>query len=226
MVFVGESVLDVIGFRGVAIPPRAYNTIFQNGFQQKEMSREIAQYQGGFARAMYYNDPDFTSTIPEQTGDMYSDSAHCVSMLLEGAALFPNDTAIIDTWIFIVYVRNGFNTYEQQQMDCHQIFDLYEQQQIPIGQQIINRATWPLGVQECAAVDIPPRHILGCVRCTRTWATTDWHDGGLYQLHEPLYWNTCRIDPALTPQRVAAMEKRVLKKIAFHATGQLPVTPR
>ncbi|MNP58669.1 hypothetical protein D3C76_1536060 [compost metagenome] len=88
----------------------------------------------------------------------------------------------------------------------------------------MDRVTWPIQAEEFAAVSIPGRHVLGCIRCQRQWSSNDWKLGGQYVLDDTLYWNTANIDPALNAARVARVKDFIKNEIRTHRVGQLPMT--
>lgn len=223
MPFVGCERLDIIGYRGVDIPAGVYQQIFLYGFKQKEDSKAIEGYEGGGPNMMYYNSN--LEGLRPRAGDMNPDTANCVSTRLAAAALFPNDVTKLQTWIFAVYVAEGFNTYERQQLDAWEVINFYPE--IFEDQQRLSSVTWPLDAQEFAAVAIPGKHVLGCVRATRTWASADWHAGGSYRLHQPLFWNgTADRSFPNAEERINKVHKYLLQQLAFHPTGTIPATRR
>ncbi len=225
MPFVGCERLDIIGYRGVDIPAGVYQQIFLHGFKQKQGSKDIEDYAdlGGGPNMMYYNNN--MEGFSPKAGDMNPDTANCVSTRLAAAALFPNDTKKLQTWIFAVYVESGFNTYERQQLDAWEIIEFFPE--VFTDEKRLSSVTWPLDAEEFAAVAIPGKHVLGCVRATRTWASGDWHDGGTYRLHQPLYWNgTADRSFPNAEERINKVEKFLLRQLAFHPTGTIPATRR
>lgn len=205
--------LDVIGYRGISLTTVDYRYIFQRGFDQKRDSVTDEPYE------MYYNSR--VDDADPRSGDMASISANCVSTQISVAALFPNDIHQEWTWIFAVYVLQGFNTYEQQQLDAWEIISRHPELH---ESYLLGRVTWPIQAEEFAAVSIPGRHVLGCVRCQRQWTSNDWKDGGQYILDDTLYWNTVNIDPVLNPARVAVIRNFLKDQIRNHRTGDLPMT--
>ncbi|QZX85495.1 MULTISPECIES: hypothetical protein [Pseudomonadaceae] len=210
---VDPAPLDIIGYRGVSLNGIDYRYIFSRGFEQKRDAFTDDPYD------MYYisrlDDPS------PRSGDMASISANCVSTKISAAALFPNNTDIEWTWIFAVYVAQGFNTYEQQQLDAWEIINRKPE---IYGTYLMDRVTWPIHAEEFAAVSIPGRHVLGCVRCQRIWLGNDWKLGGQYILDDTLYWNTANIDTALDADRVGRVKNFIKQEIRTHRVGQLPMT--
>lgn len=224
--------LDIIGYRGCNVPESSCWSIFRNGFGSKDLRSEDYGQPSGMVR--YRTNPPDEQVFNPKAGDVHPDTAHCLSPLIDVGALFPNDTTITKTMIFICYVETGFNTYEHQQI---QSWDLISQSEEILGANVVfgsaekmRSLTWPLFAMEYATLRIPARHVLGAFSCTRTWASGNWKDGGTYRLGDCLYWNKMMIDDAvargeLTPGRVAAVEKAVLKRLAFRRDGVIPATP-
>ena len=217
MPLVQESRLDIIGYRAISLPNAiAYRNIFRIGFERK--SDEVT---GDPYETLYYR--SHVNEADPKAGDMWPGSAHCGTTKLDVAALFPSDTKIETTWIFVVYVQNGFNTYEQQQLDSWQVLERHNYAVFEV-EEIRKEVTWPLYAEEFATLEIPARHVLGCVRCERNWNSGDWHSGGSFRLTHPLYWNTRNIDPTLSKRRVDAAFRKLMKCLEFHSTGKIPRT--
>ncbi|MNQ49389.1 hypothetical protein D3C85_632990 [compost metagenome] len=213
MPFVQPTPLDIIGYRGISLNGIDYRYIFERGFEQKKDAITDELYD------MYYS--SHVDDVNPRSGDMASISANCVSTKISAAALFPNDTNVEWTWIFVVYVAQGFNAYEQQQLDAWTIINRKPE---IYGTYLMDRVTWPIQAEEFAAVSIPGRHVLGCIRCQRQWSSNDWKLGGQYVLDDTLYWNTANIDPALNAARVARVKDFIKNEIRTHRVGQLPMT--
>lgn len=225
--------LDIIGYRGCDVPEASYSSIFINGFGTKDLRSEAYT---GVAGMIRYRTRELDEQIDDpKAGDVHPDTAHCLSPLIDVAALFPNDVGIAKTMIFICYVESGFNTYEHQQVQSWEL--IAQSEEIMGANHVFGSAakmralTWPLFAMEYATVKIPARHVLGAFSCTRTWASGDWKDGGTYRLGDRLYWNKAMTEDAvkrneLTAARVAAVEKAVLKRLAFRPTGTIPATPQ
>jgi hypothetical protein len=202
--------LQVFGYRGIATEePLA---ILHDGFSAK---RDAVT---GDPMNMYY-----LSKLEEAApgaGDMYSGSANCVASNLSSAALFPNDTSVKVSWIYGVYVEDGFNTYEQQQMDCWDVLlnlkpEVYGTEQMPL-------VTWPLFAEEFAAVSIPSKHIVACVKCERIWSGADWKLGGTFKLKKPIFWNVT-VDANIP--HLSEFKQRMTKRVDETLNGNLPMTP-
>ena len=211
MPIVNESSLDIIGYRAISLPNEtSYKTVFAHGFPRK-----VDVY--GESYDLYYRDNE------DRAGDMWPGSAQCCTTKLNVAALFPNDVAIPDTYVFLVYVENGFDTYTQQQMDAWGVLEK-EDYAIFEVEEIRREVTWPLYAEEFATLAIPAEHVIGCVKCERTWETTDWKDGGAYRLDGALHWNEKKLNVPISQFRVNKACNKFKGLVERHNRGKLPKT--
>ncbi|WP_444912343.1 hypothetical protein [Microbulbifer sp. PAAF003] len=212
MPHVDATDLKVFGYRGIS-------TENPFGFLHNGFSAKRDPVTGDPAHMYYLSKVDEGPNA--RAGDMHSGSANCVSSNLKSAALFPNDVRVKECWIYGVYVDKGFNTYEQQQMDAWHA--LSHERAGVFGTEAMSLVTWPLFAEEFATDSIPAKHVVACVKCTRTWTSTDWKDGGTFTLKKPIFWNV-RTDPALH-DRIEAFKERFTASVEEVDVGLLPITP-
>ncbi|MDX2359616.1 MAG: hypothetical protein QNK23_02340 [Crocinitomicaceae bacterium] len=213
MPVVKETKLNIIGYRAISLPnDSAIKTIFEKGFPRKKDPVTDDE-----AEQLYYRKGE------GKAGDMFPGTAVCCTTKLNVASLFPLDTTESTTYIFMVYVDQGFDTYTQQQLDAWDELEKGDYMQFEV-EEIRREITWPLYAEEFASLEIPAKHVIACVKCDRNWKSKKWQDGGAYRLDGKMFLNertlnlpisTLRADKALTKLR------GVLQK---YNTGSLPKT--
>ena len=201
--------LNCIGYRSLNLPGTvAAQTILVRGFDFREGGDNIG-YRSGMTDAivLYEN-----AELPK-AGDIMPDTAHCFSRLIRGATIFPNDTAITHCFLFVCYLREGFDTHAQQVSEVGAILQHYP----PLAARR-QQVAWPLAANEVATERLAPRDILAYVQYTRTWASANWREGGAYA-----------IDIATLQFRVGlslTVRTAIRDLLTQYANGPIPQTPR
>jgi len=162
------TAINRLCWRGDSRHPRE---IFAFGFRRRDDTAE-----GYFKRQRTWQedaagDDDVPLAIPDRMPnsgalfrvaqkDIAPATAVCVSGNFKAAALFPlksaDDPQEDVTWIYAVFVQNGFDTYQMQAQ---------------LGAQALAFA------QEACSHDIPAMHVLGAVKMQRRWMGSTWEAG-------------------------------------------------
>jgi hypothetical protein len=214
---VEEKWLDIIGYR--ALYSEFPEEILYTGIKAKEKTV--------CGIPMQYR--SFLDEDPPDIGEMDPTTVNCCSTKFALTSIFPlfplyNKPFLpIYTHIYIVYIKNGFSTYEQQQLDAWSIlakdnYAMFEDEEYR------ENLIWPLNMQELATTSISPEHVLGFVKCHRLWnCLYDWEFGGTFTLEGPLHRQEPRvIDPRIY-QRANKVLDRVENSRFFSERGQLVV---
>jgi hypothetical protein len=202
--------LNMLGFRclGLETGLVAVNTIFDIGFKPK--GEENLTYRTNVHAPIITSFDDDIQTFPK-SGDILPDSGHCFSRSLPGCTTFPNDTSKTIGYLFICYLRYGFNTNAQQCKDVRTILSYY-----PGLSEYEEEVAWPLHALEVAVDSVEPEDILACIPCTKVWKSKKWEDGGTYvlELDRILYAKTLPMAGRVT----------IYNLCSKYAKGEIPKT--
>jgi hypothetical protein len=204
--------LNVFGYRSLGLDEGlpAVRSIFKNGFALRSPDSLLA-YRTHVDKPIVTSFEGGAQSFPK-AGDILPDTGHCFAQTLPGCTVFPNDTAKVDTWIFVCFLREGFNTYAQQRRDVALIHKYYPGL-APHAQQI----AWPLAAFEVAVESVAPGDILAAIPCTKAWSSDRWEDGGTFTLH---------LDRLVMPFDLRPqMRLRILAVFERYRQGVIPPTP-
>ncbi|WP_375760074.1 hypothetical protein [Corallococcus exercitus] len=209
-----QGPLNMVAFRGLNLPsPLDCLKIFKRGFPVRTNDDD-----GGKPWTIQYRTNSYIGMTLDQevfpkVGDIFPESAHCFSARVAGATIFPNDTAVTRTYVFVCFLREGFNTYEQQRAEVELLRKYYP----PIFDSHEDQVAWPLAAREVACEQVAPEEVLASIRCDKVWNTGRWEDGGTYRFYLP----SLMFNPTLGPQ-AKVLITRFLKD---NRAGVIPATP-
>lgn len=210
--YVGDRMqpLNRMGFRclGLETGLIAVKNIFKIGFKLK--SEEDVGYRSTVGNPIVTSFEGGIDSFP-RSGDILPDTAHCFAGTLPGCTTFPNDVSKTETYLFVCFLRWGFNTNLQQRRDVDSILRHYPGL---VGER--DKIEWPLHALEIAVDSVEPEDIWACVRCTKHWATDNWADGGKYVLD----LQHVMIRKGL-PSKI---EQRIIELLKMHGAGTIPPT--
>jgi hypothetical protein len=201
-----------ICFRGDDRPPQE---IFAGGFSKRRDGAE-AEYVGNKVVQLADTDPTIGNILGlTKTGDIDSPTAVCVSPNFNAAALFPlpkdrwdNDITFKNSYIYLVYLKSGYNTNLRQAMDflegITQLRELESNEtafatnaaKIEAHRNRVKAIGQVLYGQEMAADAIDKSHIFAAIEVQRTWKSvkkvvngsgqrrlvTDFKEGGNFRV--------------------------------------------
>lgn len=206
--------LNMFAFRGLNLPgPLDCLSIFKKGFPVRKNeyvddSPWNIQFRTNSSKGVTLDEEEFPSV-----GDIFPESAHCFAGRITGSTIFPNDTTITRTYLFVCFLKDGFNTYQHQKRELALLKKYYPF----LSQETLRKAAWPLAAREVAVEELDASLILASIRCDKVWNTANWKDGGTYRLYLPsLMFNQT------TPLTMHGPLTDMLKR---HRAGVIPSTP-
>jgi hypothetical protein len=202
--------LNFVGFRclGLDTGPVAVRNIFKIGFKAK--SDENLVYRTKVHVPIVMGVQDGLESFP-RSGDISPESGHCFAGTLTGCTTFPNDVTKTHTYLFICFLRFGYNTHAQQLRDVKAILSHYPKL---IGER--QSVAWPLHAFEVAVDSVAPEDIWACIPCTKHWATNKWEDGGKFVLD---------LDGLIVRRSLElTIKQRIRELCEKHATGIIAPT--
>jgi hypothetical protein len=177
--------------------------------------------------------------------DIVTPTAVCVTPRFSMAVLFPpkeskHKPVAIKTWIYVLYVRNLFNTHGMQCTEGLEAIrnELEVRQEIAsagLGQALSksqglldvhasNVALWPLYAQELATKSVEAKDVICAVKVHRDWNGDDWTYGCSYDIWKSslLMNESCTLDGVKKDDRDKLIE--AVKEFINNEpkTGQTP----
>ncbi|MFY1832303.1 hypothetical protein ACN47A_40780 [Myxococcus fulvus] len=206
--------LNVFAFRGLNLPgPLDCLNVFKKGFPVRRLgyaddSPWNIQYRTSAAKGVTLDEEEFP-----MAGDIFPESAHCFATRIPGATIFPNDATVTRTYVFVCFLREGFDTRRQQRREVALIQKYYPF----LSAASLRKVAWPLEAYEVAVEELDSSLILASIRCDKVWASGNWKDGGTYRLYLPsLMFN---------PSTPLAMHGPITAMLKRHRAGTIPSTP-
>jgi hypothetical protein len=164
--------------------------VFYRGDDRHPVDDDI--FEEGFGKQNIHSAQVGPKTSPElryprgalNAPDIVTSTAVCVTKDFFAAALFPVDTSILMSWIYLLDLDVS-KMYNTQQRQYNYVRDLVKQNTIS-GPGVAD-ALWPMFGQERAVDEVEPDDIIGAVRIFRGFNGNSVLQGGQFSVFPPGY---------------------------------------